>query len=528
MAIPISIKELLLARLVESTRIEYKKNWNPEKVLHSICAFANDIDNTGGGYIVLGVEEKNGRPILPPVGLQKDSVDQINKELVGLCKLLEPNFSPIVEPVVFEGVDLLVLWVPGGNERPYKAPVVIAKDARSDRACYIRKMASTVRATPAEERELYSLAGDIPFDDRINYRAAVEDVKRGLLEGYLKAVGSDLAKTLYDRPLRDVVNDMHLLDGSRENEHPRNVALLFFSEEPERFFPFAWIDIVDKPDSTGQGMKEKTIKGPIDRQLTEALAYIRNTFLKEVIFKDPNHERAERRWNYPYAAIEEALSNAIFHKSYAIHEPVTVMILPDRIEITSVPGPDRSIRDQDIKDGHMVSRRCRNRRIWELLKELDLVEGRNTGIPTINSAMRDNGSPTPIYLTDEERSYFTVVLPIHTAFLHQEVAPNKCDKLGGRARNCEVISSEQEKVALIGAIKGALAQVGIKKRDALIDRWAVVLQEVKRDERITLEAIAETLKVSQRSLDGDIAALKKLGLLTREGAAVGGVWKVIG
>ena len=51
MAIPISIKELLLARLVESTRIEYKKNWNPEKVLHSICAFANDIDNTGGGYI---------------------------------------------------------------------------------------------------------------------------------------------------------------------------------------------------------------------------------------------------------------------------------------------------------------------------------------------------------------------------------------------------------------------------------------------------------------------------------------------
>lgn len=47
-------------------------------------------------------------------------------------------------------------------------------------------------------------------------------------------------------------------------------------------------------------------------------------------------------------------------------------------------------------------------------------------------------------------------------------------------------------------------------------------------ERITLEAIAETLKVSQRSLDGDIAALKKLGLLTREGAAVGGVWKVIG
>lgn len=58
MAMPISIRDLLRARRVESTRIEYKANWNPEKVLHSICAVANDIDNTGGGYIVLGVAEE--------------------------------------------------------------------------------------------------------------------------------------------------------------------------------------------------------------------------------------------------------------------------------------------------------------------------------------------------------------------------------------------------------------------------------------------------------------------------------------
>ena len=150
MAIPIPVKDLLLARRVESTRIEYKANWNPEKVLHSICAFANDIDNTGGGYIVLGVAEKDGRPIPPPQGLQKDSVDAINKELVRLCKLLEPVFLPVVEPVEYDGVELLVIWVPGGYERPYKAPIVIAKDVRPEKACYIRKMASTLRATVAE------------------------------------------------------------------------------------------------------------------------------------------------------------------------------------------------------------------------------------------------------------------------------------------------------------------------------------------------------------------------------------------
>ena len=63
MALPLNIDDLIHQRKVEGARIEYKKDWNPEKVLHSVCAFANDIDNWGGGYIILGVEE-NGSP--PP------------------------------------------------------------------------------------------------------------------------------------------------------------------------------------------------------------------------------------------------------------------------------------------------------------------------------------------------------------------------------------------------------------------------------------------------------------------------------
>ena len=49
MALPLNIDDLIHQRKVESARIEYKKDWNPEKVLHSVCAFANDIDNCGGG-----------------------------------------------------------------------------------------------------------------------------------------------------------------------------------------------------------------------------------------------------------------------------------------------------------------------------------------------------------------------------------------------------------------------------------------------------------------------------------------------
>ena len=42
MPLPININEILKGRLVEWERLEFKKGWNPEAVLHTLCAFAND------------------------------------------------------------------------------------------------------------------------------------------------------------------------------------------------------------------------------------------------------------------------------------------------------------------------------------------------------------------------------------------------------------------------------------------------------------------------------------------------------
>ena len=64
MAIPIKINDLIDCRIVKSNRVEFKSDWNPTPIIHSICAFANDIDNVGGGYIVVGVEEKASTPVL--------------------------------------------------------------------------------------------------------------------------------------------------------------------------------------------------------------------------------------------------------------------------------------------------------------------------------------------------------------------------------------------------------------------------------------------------------------------------------
>ena len=76
-SLPINIESLLNGKAVESNRLEFKKGWNPDAIYRTICAFANDFDNTGGGYIVVGVEEKNGKAMRPVAGIDSDRIESI-------------------------------------------------------------------------------------------------------------------------------------------------------------------------------------------------------------------------------------------------------------------------------------------------------------------------------------------------------------------------------------------------------------------------------------------------------------------
>ena len=75
--IPLKLETLLYGKVVEQSRIEYKEGWNPNEVIHTICAFANDIHNMNGGYIVLGLAAKNGIPVLPSEGIPLEKLDVV-------------------------------------------------------------------------------------------------------------------------------------------------------------------------------------------------------------------------------------------------------------------------------------------------------------------------------------------------------------------------------------------------------------------------------------------------------------------
>jgi ATP-dependent DNA helicase RecG len=231
-------------------------------------------------------------------------------------------------------------------------------------------------------------------------------------------------------------------------------------------FPATQIDVVWFPEGAGgDKFTEKTFRGPIHRMLREALDFIQRNYITETVIKHPDRAEATRVVNFPYAAIEEALANAIYHRSYEEREPVEVRISAEELVVLSYPGPDRSVRLKQLRAGRALSRRYRNRRIGEFLKELDITEGRSTGIPKILDAMKRNGSPPPEFEFDDEHSYFMTRLPVHseaTRAVTEQVTEQVTGQVTGQ------VSPEIRR--LLGVMRGEMIRQEIQKRLGLKGR----------------------------------------------------------
>lgn len=460
--LPINLEDLIHARSVESVRLEFKKTWSEpilEKVIQCICAFANDFYNLNGGYIILGIEDINGQAVLPPHGLEDQNLEAIQKQIRGNCKRIDPEYPPVMSPEIFQGKQIMVIWVPGGELRPYQAPETLQKG--SPKAYFIRQGSETVRAQGDNLTQLMQMTAKVPFDDRRNNTVPVDVISPSLVRKYLADIRSDLVAPEVNLQDRDLYRYMKIVSPMNSHEAPRNVALLFFTENPEQYFPGIQIEIVQFGDDAGGDLiEEKVFRGPIHFQLRQALDYL-NSFSTSMIKKIPGRAEAHKAVAFPYESMEEALVNAVYHRSYEIREPIKVYLYPDRMEIISYPGPVAGIEMHHLQAGETVPPvQSRNRRIGEFLKELDLAEGRGTGIPKIRRKMRENGSPEPKFEFDTGKTYFRVILPAHPQYVVIHSLRNSAHLWATGDRKGAVANLEQalKNVPTSGAIIGQLIE----------------------------------------------------------------------
>jgi ATP-dependent DNA helicase RecG len=512
MAIPTNIHTLLSGNVVEWARIEFKTTWDPETSLKTITAFANDIDNWGGGYIVIGVAEQNGRPVKPYSGVPLESIDAWQKDIYEKCKLIRPAYTPIIGKDDLNGQAFLIIWCPGGDSRPYSSPKAMAKENK-ERYHYIRKGSVTAIPNDDEQKDLFALANRTPFDDRVNHEAEISDINYTLVKSYLKEIGSSLYDSADAMDFTELCGSMNLISVLPEYVKPKNVALMFFNPEPEKFFPYAQIDVVQFPEGdAGDKIIEQTFTGPLHEQLRAALRYIRNVIITEQVVKVPGRAEADRFFNYPYEAIEEALSNAVYHKAYDEREPIEVRVEKGMIEIISHPGPDRSVTLEGLRTFKVRSRRYRNRRIGEFLKELHLTEGRNTGFKKILDALKKNGSPLPEFETDDAHDYFITRLFVREGFYDYQ----------GTSGSENVVDNVADNVADVfpDAVNALLKKYSLKKRETANK----IISSLMGDQQITISQMAISAGTSERTVQRYLREFQAAGVLKREGSDISGTW----
>ena len=256
----------------------------------------------------------------------------------------------------------------------------------------------------------------MPWDDRPAREARVEDLRETQVREFLR----DIKSGLLDEPDASVVyRNMRITRRVNQHESPRNVGLLFFSNEPTQWFRGAKIEVVQfAADRSGDVLEERTFAGPLKDQFHDCLNHLENLSATHL---EKQRDRSQvRGWvSYPLPALRETLANALYHRSYDVDqpEPSKVYLYPDRIEVTSYPGPVPGIEPEHLtRNGQLRPVPARNRRIGEFFKELRLAEGRMTGLARVFRAMDENGSPPPRFEFDRERTYFLATLPAHPEY----------------------------------------------------------------------------------------------------------------
>ena len=418
--LPVNLDDLLRCRGVESERVEFKASWDPAstgpQVLRTICAFANDYHNLNGGYVVVGVAERDGTAALPPAGLSPEQAEAAQRWIRGNCNRLDPPYAPVLSPELVDDRLVLVVWAPASDVRPHRAP----RGGKGTEARYwIRLGSETVDAERRGTllRGLIDQTARVPWDDRAARTARVEDMREVKVREFLR----DVRSGLLDEPdARDIYRRLRLVTRINGRELPRNVGLLFFSDDPAAWFPAARIELVQfAADRAGDVQEERVFGGSLLDQVRACLAHLDNlSVFHRQKQRDDVHART---WTaYPIGALREALMNAVYHRSYDVDqlEPTKVHLFPSRVEIVSYPGPVPGIQPAHLLPDAKVLRAlpARNRRIGEFLKELRLAEGRLSGLPKIYEAMAQNGSPAPSFDFDEGRTWFQATLPAHPQY----------------------------------------------------------------------------------------------------------------
>ena len=353
----------------ENTTTEFKENFDQE-VIETTVAFAN----THGGVIFIGVSDKGE---IRGITIGKETLSDVSNRI---AQATEPRVIVEVESVAVEGQSVLLVHIAETSIKP------ISVRGR----CYKRVGNSNRVMSPQEIAQMHLNTVGQSWDQLLVTSAGIDDIADKKVEWYLtrRETTRNVAKP-QDMSLTALLRN---IDGLSDEEIPTHAGILFFGKYPQRFFQNAQLRVVRfKGTSVTHPVIDRLdCSGALWEMVNAAEEFIRKN-IRLLSLRTSKSFQRDDKFEYPLAALREAIINALIHRNYQKHSDVRVFIFDNRVEIIN-PGtfPEGVSPDAPIHEPV-------NPILSQFMYDVGFIERYGSGIKMMKRLSEEWGNKVPRY-----------------------------------------------------------------------------------------------------------------------------------
>ena len=457
----------------ESQNIEYKESWRDE-YLKWICGFAN----AGGGTIYVGVNDN--KEIIGVDNSKRLMEDIPNKIVTHLGIVADVN-------LLHEGkMDYIEIIV-----EPSNIPIAY-------KGIYHYRSGSTkqeLRGTALQQFILKKM-GRL-WDDIGNDRATIDDIDRKAIDYFLRK-GIEAQRIPEDQreaSTKDILDSLGLIDN---DGLLKNAAILLFGKNPLRFFPSIAFKIGRFGKNEADLMFQDVIDGNVIQMADRVMQILQGKYLVSPV-RFEGMQRYETL-EIPKEALREILYNAIAHKDYTGPD-IQMHVYDDHLEIWNEGELPLGYTEETLMGRH--SSKPRNRNIANAMFKAGFIDTWGRGYMKIREGFEAAGIPMPKVQNFCGGVQVTVQ---RTKFMQMM-------NVGNNVGN-NVASNVVSSVVSVSQVQ-------------LTERQQEIYKLIKANSFISSKQMSVVLSVVHRTIQRDLAALQKAGIIIREGNTSAGHWVLL-
>ena len=328
------------------------------------------------------------------------------------------------------------------------------------------------------------------WDDIPVYGATLDDIDRNAIDYFLQCSikAGRMDESEVNSSTEDVLRNLGLF--TREGEL-KNAAILLFGKHVGQFFPSAVFKIGRFHTDESDLIIQDVVEGNLIQMASQVMEVLRTKYLLSPI----HYEGLQRieQLEIPDKALRELIYNAISHKAY--NGPAIQMRIYDRsIELWNYGLLPKELTPAALMQKH--SSYPRNHNIANVFYKAGFVESWGRGFKKIAEEFERASLPLP---TIEENGGGVMAIV--------------------QRKTIDEVIAERD------------GDVGVNSREIsdvkLTERQTIMVSVIKSNPMVTAKQMSETLSVTVRTIERDLALMQKAGIIRHEGSDKTGVWVIL-